>query len=196
MRRKFCAFLVACAVGQANTAEDEWMPGQALAARPTGRDIRPSVGDVEDRPEPALRLPDPADSIDAAPGDGRIRSCLAANECDLEQQCSPGTDWPRECLVTPIPAWSGNASTAGRVHCCFKCCLRHWQRRLGLDTNSEHWEKHPWGGQTARLNAGHEQVFGLASDEVVLGTTFIARFAHFVLTAERFWDRYVPLPRR
>jgi len=35
-------------------------------------------------------------------------------------------------------------------------------------------------------------VFGLASDEVVLGTTFIARFAHFVLTAERFWDRYYP----
>ena len=120
-----------------------------------------------------------------------VRVCLAGGEaCDLRAACS-AADWPtRECLLTPVPAWTSLAS----VTCCFRCCLLTWQQRLGLSHNEQHWQRqgvdfytHQGQGGSRPRNAGLPFNV-MASDLMLLPRISIGRFGHVVAIESRELD--------
>lgn len=118
-----------------------------------------------------------------------LHACLrGSGTCDAAAPCT-GQTWPRSCLTTDIPAW---ATTLGRTECCFRCCLRVWTRKLGLDENEMHWRKQGvnfWvssgaGTLSSELatepmeSVSLESGWAMSPDSILYARFSVARFAH------------------
>ena len=67
-----------------------------------------------------------------------VSTCLAGGgACDADRSCERVRFPSRECLAAAVP-WR---TPYRRVRCCFRCCLRYWQRALGLDAVYAHWRR-------------------------------------------------------
>ena len=67
-----------------------------------------------------------------------VPGCLAgASSCVPSRNCEAVTGFDRACLSAAVP-WR---VPYARIRCCFRCCLAHWQRRLGLDAVFGQWER-------------------------------------------------------
>ena len=67
-----------------------------------------------------------------------VPGCLAgASSCAPSRNCAAVTGFDRACLSAAVP-WRVPYL---RVRCCFRCCLAHWQRTLGLDAVFGQWER-------------------------------------------------------
>ena len=122
-----------------------------------------------------------------------IDACLAGvTQCAMDGPC-PTMSWPRSCLTARIPAWS---ATTHRVTCCSRCCLAHWQSRLGLDLNAQHWKTRGLDSTISSGTGGIEAAAaGTVHADVERSILFfrysMARFAHIQAIALSDWTALV-----